>query len=407
MLKTWNLSLIIATFLLTLFGTFLTRSGILDSVHAFTEGIIGPLFLAFIALIMVASLALIAWRSDRLHAPGALDAVVSRESSFILNNLLFVAFTFTVLLGTTFPLMVEAVNGSRVSVGPPYFNMVSVPIGVMLLFLMGVGPALPWRRTTPEKMKRAFVVPVVVGLASVLLGFVLGSRSIWPLITFAFAGFVMATIMEEFRKGITARRRIAGVSAPVALGQILTQNNRRYGGYVVHVGIVVIIVALAISGTYRFEREVTLQRGESMLLGDYGVRFDELWAEDQDQRFVVGSTFTVFHRGNEVGTLKPRMNYYPNSQQPIGTPAVRSTLKEDLYLTLMAFDQEDGRHATIRAIVNPAVPWLWIGGMIVALGAILAVMPQRGSGRPAVSVAEIALSEEPAELAEEPAAVTV
>jgi cytochrome c-type biogenesis protein CcmF len=285
--------------------------------------------------------------------------------------------------------------------------MVSVPIGVMLLFLMGVGPALPWRRTTPEKMKKAFLVPVVVGLASVLLGFVLGSRNIWPLITFAFAGFVMATLMQEFRKGIAARRRIAGVSAPVALGQILTQNNRRYGGYVVHMGIVVIIVALAISGTYRFEREVTLQRGESMLLGDYGVRFDELWAEEQVQRFVVGSTFTVFHRGNEVGTLKPSMNYYPNSQQPIGTPAVRSTLKEDLYLTLMAFDQEDGRHATIRAIVNPAVPWLWIGGMIVALGAILAVMPQRGSGRPAVSAAEIALSAEPAELAEEPAAVTV
>jgi len=197
----------------------------------------------------------------------------------------------------------------------------------------------------------------------------------------------MATIVQEFRKGIAARRRIAGVSVPVALRQILTINNRRYGGYVVHTGIVVIIVALAISGTYRFERQVTLQSGESMLLGDYGVRFDELWAEQQDHRFVVGSTFTVFHKGNEVGTLKPSMNYYPNSQQPIGTPAVRSTLKEDLYLTLMAFDQ--------------------IGGMIVALGAILAVMPQRGSGRPAVSVAEIALSEEPAEVAGEPPVVTV
>ncbi len=407
MLKTWNISLIIGTFLLTLFGTFLTRSGVLDSVHAFTEGIIGPLFLAFIALIMLVSLVLIAWRSDRLHAPGSLDAVVSRESMFILNNLLFVAFTFTVLLGTTFPLIVEAASGSRVSVGPPYFNMVSIPIGVLLLFLMGVGPALPWRRTTPEKMKRTFLVPVIVGLVAVLLGFVLGTRSMWPLITFAFAGFVMATIVEEFRKGVAARRRIAGVSAPVALGQILTRNNRRYGGYVVHAGIVVIIVALALSGTYRFEREVTLQRGELMQLGDYGVVFDELWAEDQDQRFVVGGTFSVFHKGNEVKPLRPSMNYYPNSQQPIATPAVRSTLKEDLYLTLMAFDEEDGRHATIRAIVNPAVSWLWIGGMIVALGAILAVMPQRGSGRPAVSAAELAQSEEPDELAEEPTAVTV
>jgi cytochrome c-type biogenesis protein CcmF len=407
MLKTWNLSLIIGTFLLTLFGTFLTRSGILDSVHAFTEGMIGPIFLAFIGLIMILSLILIAWRSDRLHAPGSLDAVVSRESSFILNNLLFVAFTFTVLLGTTFPLIVEAMNGSRVSVGPPYFNMVSVPIGVLLLFLMGVGPALPWRRTTAEKMKRTFLLPAVVGLAAGLLGFMLGSRSVWPLVTFTFAGFVMATVVEEFRKGVTARRRIAGVSAPVALAQILTRNNRRYGGYIVHSGIVVIIVALALSGAYRFEREVTLQRGELMQLGDYGVLFDELYAEEQEHRFVVGGTFSIFHRGEPVGTMHPSLKYYPNSQQPIGTPDVRSTLKEDLYLTLMAFDQEDGRHATIRAIVNPAVPWLWIGGMIVALGAILAVMPQRGSGRPAVSAAEIARELESAEIADEPAGVTV
>jgi len=407
MLKTWNLSLIIGTFLLTLFGTFLTRSGILDSVHAFTEGVIGPMFLSFIALIMIVSLVLIAWRSDRLHSPGSLDAVVSRESTFILNNLLFVAFTFTVLLGTTFPLMVEAANGNRVSVGPPYFNMVSIPIGVLLLFLMGVGPALPWRRTTSEKMKRTFLVPAVVGLATGLLGFVLGARAIWPLITFTFAGFVMATVVEEFRKGVRARQRIASVSAPVALGQILSRNNRRYGGYIVHAGIVVIIVALAISGTWRFEREVTLQRGELMQLGDYGVVFDEVWAEEQDQRFVVGGTFTVFHKGNEVDIMQPSLKYYPNSQQPIGTPAVRSTLKEDLYLTLMAFDREEGKHATIRAIVNPAVPWLWIGGMIVALGAILAVMPQRGSGRPAVSAAEIAEEEESANLEEEPVAVTV
>jgi cytochrome c-type biogenesis protein CcmF len=407
MLKTWNLSLIIGTFLLTLFGTFLTRSGILDSVHAFTEGMIGPIFLAFIALLMIVSLVLIAWRSDRLHAPGSLDAVVSRESAFILNNLLFVAFTFTVLLGTTFPLLVEAINGNRVSVGPPYFNMVSIPIGVLLLFLMGVGPALPWRRTTPEKMKRTFLIPVAAGLVAGLLGLVLGIRSFWPVVTFAFAGFVTATIVEEFTKGVKARSRIAGVSAPVALGQILTRNNRRYGGYIVHFGIVVIIVALAFSGTYRFEREVTLRQGELMQLGDYGIMFDELWAEEQPQRFVVGGTFSIFHRGEDAGTMRPRLNYYPNSQQPIGTPEVRSTLKEDLYLTLMAFDREEGSHATIRAIVNPAVPWLWIGGMIVALGGILAVMPQRGSGRPAVSAVEIAQEEESAGLPEESTAVTV
>lgn len=387
MLKTWNLALIIGTFLLVLFGTFLTRSGVLESVHAFTEGSIGMLFLSFIAVISIASLALIGWRSDRLHAPGQLDGLVSRESAFILNNLVFVAFTFTVLLGTTFPLIVEAVNQNRVSVGPPYFNKVSVPLGLLLLFLMGVGPALPWRRTTPEKLRRTFLVPVAAGVASLLVVLALGVRAFWPLLTIGFAGFVMATIAEEFRKGIGARRRIAGVSGPVALWQILTRNNRRYGGYVVHAGIVVIIVALAISGTWRFEREATLNRGEHMVLGDYVVQFDDVWGRQEAQRFVVGSTFSVFRQGEQIGTLEPRMNYYPNSQQPIATPAVRSTLKEDLYLTLMAFDQEQGRHATVRAIVNPAVPWLWIGGMIVALGGILAVAPQRTGGRPALAAA--------------------
>ncbi len=403
MLKTWNLTLIISTFLLVLFGTFLTRSGVLESVHAFTEGIIGPLFLGFIAIIAIVSLALIGWRSDRLHAPGHLDGVVSRESAFIFNNLLLVAFTFTVLLGTTFPLIVEAINQNRVSVGPPYFNKVSIPIGLILLFLMGVGPALPWRRTTPEKLRRTFIVPTLVGLACAAVVFALGMREVWPVITIGLAGFVMTTIVTEFHKGISARKRIGGVSTPVALWQILTRNNRRYGGYVVHAGIVVIIVALAISGTWRAEREVTLNQGEHMVLGDYVVQFDEVWGEQQPQRFVVASKFTVFREGKEIGTLQPRMNYYTGSQQPIATPAVRSSLKEDLYLTLMAFDQERGAYATVRAIVNPAVPWLWIGGMIVALGGILAVAPQRGAGRPVVSTSLDELAAAPP--AEEPAAV--
>jgi cytochrome c-type biogenesis protein CcmF len=403
MLKTWNLTLIISTFLLVLFGTFLTRSGVLESVHAFTEGIIGPLFLGFIAIIAIGSLALIGWRSDRLHAPGHLDGLVSRESAFIFNNLLLVAFTFTVLLGTTFPLIVEAINQNRVSVGPPYFNKVSIPIGLLLLFLMGVGPALPWRRISPEKLRRTFIVPSLVGLACSAVVFALGMREVWPVITIGLAGFVMTTIVSEFHKGISARKRISGVSTPVALWQILTRNNRRYGGYVVHAGIVVIIVALAISGTWRAEREVTLNQGEHMVLGDYVVQFDEVWGEQQPQRFVVESKFTVFREGKEIGTLQPKMNYYTGSQQPIATPAVRSSLKEDLYLTLMAFDQERGAYATVRAIVNPAVPWLWIGGMIVALGGILAVAPQRGAGRPVVSTSLDELAAAPP--VEEPATV--
>ncbi len=377
MLKTWNLTLIIGSFLLTLFGTFLTRSGVIESVHAFTEGMIGPLFLGFMAFIVISSLALIAWRSDRLYAPGSLDSVTSREGALLVNTLLFVAFTFTVLLGTTFPLIIELIRGDRVSIGPPYFNMVTVPIGLAILFLMGVGPALPWRRTTKEKLRRSFLMPVAVGLGVAVVTLAFGVREVYPLLTFAFAGFVMTTILEEFRKGISARKRISGDSGLVALGQILTRNNRRYGGYIVHVGVVIICVALSISGTWRFEREATIQKGEQLTIGDYAVRLDDVWGREEAQRFVVGSTFTVLKDGREVGTMQPRLNYYHSSQQPIGTPAVRSTLKEDLYLTLMAFDSEEGNEATIRAIVNPAVPWLWIGGMVMALGAILAIAPQR------------------------------
>ncbi|MEE9206895.1 MAG: heme lyase CcmF/NrfE family subunit [Gemmatimonadota bacterium] len=375
MLKTWNLTLVIGTFLLTLFGTFLTRSGILDSVHAFSEGLIGPLFLMFMAFIMVTSLALIGWRANLLHSPGTLDAIVSRESAFVLNNLLFAAFTFTVLLGTTFPLIVEAVQGDRISVGPPYFNMVTVPIGLALLFLMGVGPALPWRRTSREKLRRTFWLPAVVGIVALLAAAALGVREPYPLVTFLFAGFAMATIGEEFRKGLAARHRISGDGPVRALVYLLRSNNRRYGGYVVHTGIVIIVVALSISGTWRFEKERTVQSGEAIAIGDYVIRLDDVWAREEPQRDVVGTTLTVFRRGAEIGTIQPRLNYYRNSAQPIATPAVRSSLREDLYVTLMAFDRA-GAHATLRVIVNPAVPWLWIGGLIVGLGAILTVAPQ-------------------------------
>jgi len=386
MLKTWNLTLIIGTFLLTMFGTFLTRSGVLDSVHAFTEGFIGPLFLGFIAVVTLASLTLIAWRSDRLHSPGALEGVVSRESAFILNNLIFAAFTFTVLLGTTFPLVIEAINGDRVSVGAPYFNMVSVPLGLLLLFLMGVGPALPWRRTTAEKLKRTFIRPLAIGLVVAAAGFVLGIRKPYPIITFAFAGFVMTTIVDEFAKGIAARRRISGVGIMRGLGQILTRNNRRYGGYIVHAGIVVIIVALAVSGTWRFEREATLRQGEVMVLGEYAVQFDSVWAFEEPHRVVVSSAFTASRNGKLLGSIEPKMNFYTRQpNEPIASPAVRSFIDGDLYLTLMAFDRENASHATVRVIVNPGVPWLWIGGMILGLGAIISVAPQRHR-TPATSV---------------------
>jgi len=380
MLKTWNLTLMISTFLLVMLGTLLTRSGIIDSVHAFTEGLIGPLFLAFIGVVAVASLALIGWRADRLHAPGQIESPVSRESAFIMNNLLLVGFTFTVLLGTMFPLVVEAIRGDRISVGAPYFDMVASPIGLALLFLMGVGPLLPWRRASGEKLKRDFRWPVASGLAVAAAAVVLGMRAVYPIATLGLAGFVLATIVEEFAKGVAARRRIAGRSAPAALLDLFVRNGRRYGGYVVHTGVVVIALAISVSWTWKSEREETLRPGERMAIGDYEVEFVELWAREEPQRFVVGATFAAFRDGKPIGEQRPRMNIYPSGQQPIATPAVRSSLTSDLYLTLMAFDADGGRHATVRAIVNPGIVWLWIGGMIIGLGALIAIWP-RPAGR--------------------------
>ena len=418
MLKTWNLSLIIGTFLLTLFGTFLTRSGIIDSVHAFSEGPIGPLFLGFIALVAIVSLALIGWRSNRLHAPGQIESPVSRESAFILNNLLFVGFTFTVLLGTMFPLVIEAMRGDRISVGAPYFDMVASPIGLALLFLMGVGPALPWRRATPEQVKRSFRWPVGMGLLAAAAAVILGMRQVMPIITLAFAAFVMTTIVEEFAKGVDARRRIAGRSVGGALLDLFVRNGRRYGGYVVHVGVVVVALAISVSWTWKTEREETLRPGERLAIEDYEVEFVELWAREEPpreertresdlRRVVVGGTFDTFRNGKPLSREEPRLNIYVNASDPtpIATPAVKSSLTSDLYLTLMAFDRQEGTYATVRAIVNPGIVWLWIGGFIMGLGSLIAIWP-RGRGRVrAVSEEFLADESEETGAAPDPAAV--
>jgi cytochrome c-type biogenesis protein CcmF len=380
MLKTWNLTLMISTFVLVLFGTFLTRSGIIDSVHAFSEGTIGPLFFSFIAFVLIVSLGLIGWRANRLHAAGQIEGAVSRESAFVLNNVLFVGFTFTVLLGTMFPIIIEAVRGDRISVGAPYFDMVASPIGVALLVLMGVGPALPWRRASGEKIRKAFRVGVSLAVLSAAVAFASGIREVYPILTIAAAAFVMTTIVEEFAKGVSARRRISGRSFGGALVDLFVRNGQRYGGYVVHTGVVVVALAISVSWTWRSEREETLRVGERMSIGDYEVEFVELWAVEEAQRFVIGSTLNAYRNGRPIGEERPRMNIYPASPQPIATPAVNTSLTSDLYLTLMAFDQEEGQHATIRAIVNPGIAWLWIGGLIMGLGSLIDNWP-RGTGR--------------------------
>ena len=392
MLKIWNVSLIISTFVLTILGTFLTRSGILSSVHAFAEGPIGYYFLGFIAVVLLGSLALVAGRSGDLYSEGRLDSPASRETAFLLNNLVFAAFTFTVLLGTLFPLVAEAARGVRVTVGEPFFNRMTLPLSVMLLFLVGVGPVLPWGRADRRHFRR-MIVPAAVGLVALALAAFWGARSPLALLGFAFAGFALAGNVGEFATGARARMRAHGENPLSALGRLVSANPRRYGGYLAHIGVLVVAVGILGSSTFTTDREATLRRGESFQVGDYTIRFDDIWANEEPQRFVVAAELGIFKGGERVGTLDPRLNYYQMSDQPISTPAVRSRLHEDLYINLMAFER-DGSSITIRALIEPLVIWIWIGGLLIGLGALVSFKYRSRRADDAVARAPIGDREE-------------
>ncbi len=407
MLRVWNVSLIVATFLLTVLGTFLTRSGILSSVHAFAEGDIGYYFLAFIAVGLVVSLVLLAGRSSSLTSRGNLDAVASRETVFLINNLLLTAFTITVLLGTLYPLAAEAFSGAKVSVGAPFFNRMTMPLCMALLFLMGVGPALPWKAATKEQLRTEFVPPLVAMVLVAIVTLALGTRDVFAVGAFSFAAFGLTTNLRQFWMPTMARVRAHGENVALAFSRVVGSNRRRYGGFTAHIGVIVLTVGVAASSAFRTEREATLRKGETMSLGAYTIRLDELWGREEPQRFVVGADVTVLKGGREAGALTPRLNFYRMSDQPISTPAVRSRASGDLYLNLMAF-QQDGSTGTIRMIVEPLVPWIWIGGMIVVFGALISLWPTRrrvgppatrGAERPVVAVPDEAEERVPAGVA--------
>jgi cytochrome c-type biogenesis protein CcmF len=374
MLKLWNLNLVVATFVLTILGTFLTRSGVLSSVHAFTTGTIGYYFLAFIALVIVFAFALVAGNAERLRTRGYLDAVVSRDTVFLLNNLFLTAFTFTVLLGTLYPLVAEAIRGVKVSVGAPFFNRMTLPLCASLLFLMGVGPALPWRRATVDQAKRKLLAPTVAALLVAVASIALGTRAPYAVAAFAFGAFALTANLGEYALAVRARRMTHPESRLLALVRLFRGNQRRYGGYLAHIGVVITAVAIAASSAFRSEYDATIRPGQSMSAGSFNVRLDQLWARDEPHRTVVGASLSVLRDGRAVGEMQPRTNFYAQSTEPVPTPAVRSRPSGDLYINLMAF-AEDGSTATLRVIVEPLVPWIWFGGGVVCLGGLVAMFP--------------------------------
>jgi cytochrome c-type biogenesis protein CcmF len=376
MLRVWNLVLVTVTFSLVIFGTFLTRSGILGSVHAFAEGPVGAMFLAFLALILLFSFGLVAYRSDQLKGHGELDSIVSRESAFLLNNLVLVGICFTVFLGTLFPLLSEAVRGNKISVGMPYFNKVSVPLGMALLLLMGIGPLIAWGRASLNNLQRNFLKPILGAVAGTAVLYALGMRHPEALAAFALCFFVIGTIIFEFVVATRTRARTMGETFLTAFGTLLLKSRRRYGGLIVHLGVVIAIIGIAVSSVYKVEREQTLRSGDSLTVGRYTVRFDGMEAGERPTHILVWANLTALRDGKPLGELTPGQRFYPNQQSPFASVDARYHWSEDLYVILSSFER-DGNSATIKVIINPMISWIWIGGVVILLGVIVAVLPER------------------------------
>ena len=358
MLRVWNLSLLLATFALTILGTFITRSGVLDSVHAFTESAIGPSILAFFGFIVFVGLGLIAWRGDRMRAPGAIDSPLSREAAFLGNNLLFGAFALVVLLGTVFPLVVEAVNGDRISVGRPYFDEMTTPIGVALLFLMAVAPLLPWRTTSARVLHDRVVVPAWVGAAAMALAVVVGASGFVPLLAFGLGGFA----------GAAATRQLVLSVRRLGLRALAGRTN---GGMVVHLGVVVIAVALTASSSYASRAEFRLAPGSSATVAGHRITYLGVTTEEHPNR-----TSTVARvRVDDSDIRRPALSTFRFATQAIGTPSVSTSPVGDVYVTLVRTPESPGGRATIGVIVQPLVMWLWVGGGVMVLGTGLALVP--------------------------------
>ena len=380
MLKKWNMLLILVTFCLAIFGTLVVRGGLLSSVHNFAVSALGPAFLAFLGFTLIVSLTFFFKRTHLLHSDQRFDSVVSRESAFLLNNLLLVGIAFATFWGSIFPLLTEAYNGSRITVGAPFYEKVNGPILLALLVVMGIGPLMAWRKATWESVKRNFRWPLAAAIAwTVVMVAVLDIRNWWTLAGVSASTFAFGTVMLEYYRGVRARRKSAGEAYPQALTSLVSRNRRRYGGYIVHLAIVFIAIGVIGSNLHQKEREVTLARGEQATLGAYAFTYRGITESLKPDERVSSARIDVTRGGKLVSVLKPRSSVFTNFEnQPSTHIAIRSTPKEDIYIFLAAFDQNV---ATFVIFINPLVMWVWIGGIVFLFGAVLAAWPERQLAR--------------------------
>jgi cytochrome c-type biogenesis protein CcmF len=392
-LKGWTVTLVMASFLLTILGTFMTRSGVFNSVHSFTQSAIGPTILVFLAAALLFVVVLLALRVDTLTTEGRIEDAKSREAMFLVQNLLFVLFTFTVLLGTVFPLVVEAVKGVQMSVGRPYFDRMSVPIGVALLFLMGVGPALPWGRATGEQVKTALLPPLAGAALAAAAGLALGARNPWTLVALAFGGYTAQVTLTELLLPMRQRMRAHGEGPLAAFVEgDWRRGRRRFGSYVVHAGATVVIVSIAVSSTMGTSKEVQLKEGESTALGPYTLTFVKAEEVQEPHRTSLVARVEISRDGRSLGALHPAMNQYESQREPIGTPDVRTSFTHDLYLSVLNIDPASGR-VGLLALINPMVGLIWLATAVMALGGLVALSPSRRPSAVALRASAVAGAE--------------
>jgi cytochrome c-type biogenesis protein CcmF len=385
MLKTWNMWLIFSTFMLSIFGTFLTRSGVVSSVHAFAQSSIGDWFVAFLAIIFATCLFFYVKNRSHLRSEHKLESLVSRESSFLFNNLLLLVACFTVLWGTLFPVLSEWVQGNKVTVGPPFFNRVNIPVALLLLLLTAVGPLLAWRRTSIESLKRNFFWPAMGAIASGILLVALGMRPwqdasyFYSLMTIMLSVLVALTVISEFVRGGRVISRHTGQNLFASMVHLAHRNTRRYGGYIVHFGVIVIMIGFA-GSAFNQDKEQEMGFGDKMTIGSYTLICRSYTQDDNPNYGSEWAVIEVFKGGRQIDTLYPERRFYKASQQTSTMPRVRSNIKEDLYLVYEGLNQDTGR-PILKAHLNPLVGWIWVGVWIMIAGTVVALIPNEAAVR--------------------------
>ena len=377
MLKAWNLMLITLTFSLTILGTFLTRSGVVSSVHAFGDGPVGPVFLGFFLVVMVGALGLVALRWDQVRDRADLDHPVSREGSFLAGNVLFLAMTFAILLGTLFPLFVEAISGDKVTVGAPFFDQASLPLWMSILLLMGVGPLLPWRRSPDQTLRANLTWMAGAGLLAAGVCAAFGMRGVYPLLTVGLAGWNLASMALLLLGAIVPRVRLGNRGVVRVLRQYAFENKRRFGSMIVHFGVIIVAIGILGSSAYRVDQQVRIDFGASATFEGYELHVVDRFMERGAGRISAGAIVEVTRDGRPVTTLRPRINQFAGQGMNVPTPAVYYTPWHDLYLNIASTVGPESSFVVLRAVKSPLITWIWVGGLIMALGTIYALTPGR------------------------------